>query len=216
MTPKQVRALFGAPRSSDEEQRRHKLEYHFYPSLSLLTGEHDGYMGFAVRFEDERLVSWFPIRGNPCYEPPHVPPEVKWLGKFYLGVGLTLFFLVGLGRRAWSYTQGLSLVEAFNARTIATSQLPAEFRFITAETTLQEVIDRVGKPTSLQPMTVDLQQIRRSDLIVGADGGPAIVVAEYELPNGAAVVLVPECPFEPDCRIRTAVCRKAYPEVEGA
>ncbi len=192
------------------------MEYHFYPSLSLLTGEHEGYVGFATRFEDGRLVSWYPIRGNPCYEPPHVPPVVKWMGKFYLGFALVMLFVVGLGRRAWAQTEGLSLVEAFNARRIESSQLPAEFRFITADTTLQEILDRLGAPTSLQPMSVDLAQIRRSDLIVGADGKPAIVVAEYELPNGTSVRLVPEYPFELDCRIRTAICRKGYPEVEGA
>ena len=82
-------------------------------------------------------------------------------------------------------------MRAFNAREIATAQIQAEFRFITEETTLQEVIDRLGEPTSLQPLSVNPRQIRASQLIVGPDGGAAIVVAEYELPNGAAVTLVP-------------------------
>ena len=208
-----MRAIFGAPKISNEE-RRYKLEYHFYPSLSLLNGEHEGYMGFAVRFEHDRLVSWSPIRGTPSYEPPQVPPELKWIGKFYLGIALLSILLCGLGKRAWAHTRGISVVQAFNTREIATCELPAEFRFITRETTLQEVISRVGEPTSLQPMSVDLQQIKTSDLVVGVDGGPAIVVAEYELPDGSAVLLVPEYPFELDCRIRTAVCRKGYPEAD--
>lgn len=212
MTTQEVRAAFGAPSRIDEE-RRVTLEYRYIPSFYLLTGEHEGYMGFAVHFEHERVVGWTPILGNPSYEPPHVPAEVKWLGKFYLFIAIAILFLGGLGRRAWAHAGGISLVKAFNAREIATAQIPAEFRFITEETTLQDVIDRVGKPTSLQPLSVNPGQIRASELIVGADGGAAIVVAVYELPNGAAVAIVPEYPFELESRIRTAVYRKAFPDV---
>lgn len=213
MTTREVRAAFGAP-AGVVEGRRDQFQYHYIPSLYLLTGEHEGYVGFTVHFEHERVVSWSPMLGNPSYEPPHVPPEVKWIGKFYLVFAIAVFFIVGLARRVWAHAGGVALVRAFNAREIATAQIPAEFRFITEETTLQEVIDRLGEPTSLQPLSVNPRQIRASQLIVGADGGPAIVVAEYELPNGAAVALVPEYPFELDNRIRTAVYRKAFPDVE--
>lgn len=214
MTTQEVRAAFGAPARGVEE-RRDELQYYYVPPLYLLTGEHEGYAGFTVHFERERVVGWSPILGNPSYELPHVPAEVKWLGKFYLVLAIAAFFIVGLARRARAHAGGVELVRAFNAREIATAQIPAEFRFITEETTLQEVIDRLGQPTSLQPLSVNPRQIRASKLIVGADRGPAIVVAEYELPNRAAVMLVPEYPFELDNRIRTVVYRKAFPDAAG-
>jgi hypothetical protein len=56
----------------------------------------------------------------------------------------------------------------------------------------------------MRVMPVNPRQVKGSRLIEADLGKPAVVVAEFELPNRATVVLVPEYPFTPENRIRTA------------
>jgi len=63
-----------------------------------------------------------------------------------------------------------------------TNDLPAQFMFITPNTTLQQVIDRVGK----------YDRVR----------GSGISFYEYDLSDGSAVLIRPEWPFEPTNKIR--------------
>jgi hypothetical protein len=72
---------------------------------------------------------------------------------------------------------------------IVPSELPVEFRFITNETTVQEVIDKAG-PYSR---------------IATKDG---VVSYEYDLPYHAALIIFPEPPFKPESKIRTVFFRK--------
>jgi hypothetical protein len=48
-----------------------------------------------------------------------------------------------------------TLREAYKIRDISTRQLPAEFRFITYDTRLQEVIDKVGPCSRIRKFPVD-------------------------------------------------------------
>jgi hypothetical protein len=59
-------------------------------------------------------------------------------------------------------------------------ELPQEFRFITRESTVQEVVDTVGPYT----------RVTESGLV------------RYDLPSGGALFLFPEPPFAPTSRIR--------------
>ncbi len=63
-----------------------------------------------------------------------------------------------------------------------TNSIPTQFAFITTNTTLQQVIDRVGK----------YDRVR----------GSGISYYEYDLPDGSAVLISPEWPFQPTNRIR--------------
>ena len=60
--------------------------------------------------------------------------------------------------------------------------IPEQFGFITNGTTLQQVVDAVGKYTRVR--------------------GSGILYFEYDLPDGSAVLIGPEWPFESDSRIR--------------
>ena len=207
MTIDQVVSVFGEPGSQDGQLRR-ESRFRYFAPIGMLTAEREGYIGFDIEFDRERVVGWRTIRGNPSYESWHAPPEVKWIGKFYLILFGFLVVSGAIARWAWGVAEGASLVESFNEREIATEKIPGEFRFITHDTTLEQVIERVGEPTLLRTMSVDPRRVKGSRLIEGDGGGPAIGVAEYELPNGAAVVLVSEYPFARENRIRTAYYRK--------
>jgi hypothetical protein len=63
-----------------------------------------------------------------------------------------------------------------------TNGIPAQFAFITTNTTLQQVIDRVGK----------YDRVR----------GSGVLYYEYDLSDGSAVLVSPEWPFQPTNRIR--------------
>ncbi|MGB9473612.1 MAG: hypothetical protein WCE87_00925 [Candidatus Udaeobacter sp.] len=214
MTMEQIVAAYGEA-GNQMGPRNGKCVFNYLAPLGLRTAQREGYIGFEVQFDQGRVSGWRSFRGNPSYEPPHVPSEVKWIGKFYLILFVCLVIFGLLVRRGRSFLGELSLVKAFNDREIVTEEMPVEFRFINHETTLQEVIDRVGVPTRMKVMPVDSRQIRGSRLIETNLGKPAIIVAEYELPNQAAVVLVPEYPFTSENRIRTAHYRKALPDVES-
>jgi hypothetical protein len=213
MTMEQVLAAFGEP-GNQIGSRGDKCLFHYLAPMGLLTAEREGYIGFEVQFDHGRVSGWRIFHGSPSYEAPHVPSEVKWIGKFYLALFVSLFVLSLAVRRLLGFVSGISLVKAFNKREIATDEMPIEFRFINHDTTLQEVINRVGAPTRMRVMPIDRRQVKGSRLIETDLGKPAIVVAEYELPNRAAVVVVPEYPFTPENRIRTAHYRKLLPDVE--
>ena len=87
----------------------------------------------------------------------------------------------------------LSLVFAAVAVTGATTDtaLPAQFRFISRDTTLQQVVDRIGPYTRVR--------------------GSGIQAFEYDLSDGSAVLLFPEHPFQMHCKIRKV---QFYPKKE--
>ena len=213
MTMEQILAAYGEP-GNQIGSRGDKCVFRYVAPMGLLTAEREGYIGFEVQFDHGRVSGWRIFHGNPSYEPPHVPSEVKWISKFYLALFVSLLVLGLAVRRLLGFVSGISLVKAFNKREIATEELPIEFRFISHDTTLQEVINRIGAPTRMRVMPVDPRQVKGSRLIETGLGKPAMVVAEYELPNQAAVVLVPEYPFTPENRIRTAHYRKLLPDVK--
>src|SRR4029077_5688823 len=76
---------------------------------------------------------------------------------------------------------------------------PATFRFITHETTLQEVINRLGPASRIVYLALRHR-----------DGDTEHFKAhEYDLPYSAAVLVMPQRPFEPADKIRAVDMRKA-------
>jgi hypothetical protein len=69
--------------------------------------------------------------------------------------------------------------------------LPPQFRFISRETTLQQVVDRVGAYTRVR--------------------GSGIQAFEFDLKDGSAVLVFPEYPFQLHCKIRSV---QFYPKKE--
>ena len=77
----------------------------------------------------------------------------------------------------------MTLILSTSAQTPQLSQpkLPAKFQFITPETTLQEVVDRLGQ----------WQKVR----------GSGMLYYEYDLPDGSAVLVHPAWPFKVDNKV---------------
>lgn len=207
MTTQEVLSAFGEP-ANQIGRRGEDCVFRYIAPFGLMTADREGYIGFEVQMDRDRVIGWRTFRGTPSYEPAHMPRELKWIGKFYLTLFVALFFVGAASRRLWGIVVADSLLKSFNRRAIDLEGVPAEFRFITHDLNLQAVIDRVGKPTRMRPMSVKPWQVRNSKLVEGDAGEPAIVVAEYDLPNAAAVILVPEFPFEPENQIRTVYYRK--------
>jgi hypothetical protein len=68
------------------------------------------------------------------------------------------------------------------ATSLNANVVPEQFGFITGQTTLQQVVDRLGKYDHVR--------------------GSGISYYEYDLPDGSAVIVGPEWPFDLRSRIR--------------
>jgi hypothetical protein len=94
------------------------------------------------------------------------------------------------------------VAQAFENREIRTEELPPEFRFITHDITLQEIIDKLGKPSRIVRVPISAEGGLSYALVSSNTGNAAIVTYEYDLPYHAAVIVLPEFPFEIQNRIR--------------
>lgn len=98
------------------------------------------------------------------------------------------------------------IAQAFKDRSIPSRSLPPDFRFIDHETTLQEVLDRVGPATctTQRPMSGTATDSATVPTGLGLSG---IITSDFEMPYRAAVVIMPEHPFEPSSRVRAIYYR---------
>lgn len=133
----------------------------------------------------------------------HVWPESKWYF-IALFVGLWLF---ALSRQFIGQVSGYrDVVEAFNAQRIDTANLPSDFRSITHDRTLEQVIEDFGPPSRVTKLAAP-----------AASGGSSragravkFLAYEYDLPYEATVIVMPAPPGEPQNHIQ-AVCFRQRP-----
>ena len=126
----------------------------------------------------------------------HIWPEAKWYF-IALFAGLWLFVF---GRQFWSAVDEYrEATDAFVRRRIVSAELPLDFRSLSHDTTLQEVIDKFGSPS------------RKLELVAPPEAGfsadTKFSALEYELPYEAAIVVMPEPPGSPESRIRAVYFR---------
>ena len=215
MTPKEVAALFGPPNSGVAETCV-DCTFRYVAPIGLRNVEREGYIGFVVDFRDGKATEWRIMTGEPSYAPPQMPWQFKtWLW-FFVGsfvIGIVLKFLIRKTPVAWSFSK--DVVNAFEAREIQAQQCPSEFRFITHDTTLQEVIDKVGMPT--RRVKVAINPDAGLGYALASSGLPALILTfEYDLPYMSAVIVMPEFPFEPENRIRAVYYRPIQRELAEA
>jgi hypothetical protein len=123
-------------------------------------------------------------------------PRLKWLViPAMLAIALLVF--------ARSFTRDvkkyIDATHAYAHRDIDISELPPSFRFISHDTTLQQVIDQLGPASRV----VDLALRHR-------DGDTEHFKAhEYDLPYNAAVLVMPQRPFDAEDKVRAVYMRKA-------
>jgi hypothetical protein len=208
MTVEEAVALFGEPPAGRPDNCAN-CNLRYLAPIGMLTVEHDGYIGFEIRFSEGRVRDWRFFSGNPSYNPSMPMPLVfKW--EFWiLGILIIFGIICGLILRVVpvAVVEYGDVLEAFAARDISTRRLPAEFHFITHDTTLQEVIDRLGPCSRIVRLPVDPESGLGYGFTVTSVGRAAIITFEYHLPYHAAVIVMPEYPFEPHNRIRAVFYR---------
>ena len=199
MTADEVLATFGQPAGLQpvDVNMGGKVHYVAPPATRVKPGA--GYAGFTVYFDRGRVWDWDVIVLNPSYEHRLFAAGARsWPLRVaaVVLVSIALFFGVRFARGRWSGRN--ELLRAYAAREIPTRQLPPEFRFITADLTLQAVIDEAGPYSRVVRLPIK-----------GGGGESEISAYEYELPNGAALLVMPEPPAQPESRLRAVVYRRA-------
>ena len=208
MTAEQVVALFGEP-GNGRPAKCINCTFSYIAPIGSLNIPKEGYIGFEVNFSGGKVHDWRIFTANPSYNPSlEMPLVFKW--EFWiLGILIILGIIGGLILRI--IPVGLvkydDVVAAFAAREISTQRLPSEFHFITHDTTLQEVIDRLGPCSRKVRLPVDPESGLGYAFAPTKSGGAAILTFEYHLPYHAAAIVMPEYPFEPQNRIRAVFYR---------
>ncbi|MBV9007711.1 MAG: hypothetical protein JO354_00880 [Verrucomicrobia bacterium] len=203
MSQEEAASLFGPATLEKREKGSVTLLYHASPNE--LTNQHEGYAGFELRFAGNRLVAWWIRRETPSFRSnAEIPSELKWL----LGIFSGIIFLLLLYRRFLRWLGGRlargGIFESYRWREIRTESLPFEFRFIDHATTLRDVFRRLGDPSRILEVPVDQDSPPGVSFVKTIAGLDAIVAAEYRLPSGSPVYIMPDFPFEETSRIRAA------------
>ena len=208
MTPQEAAALFGPPNVATDEGQRASRVFTYLSPVGRRTRDVEGYVGFKAFFTDDRLTGWQSIRSKPSYDHDmhtrqHLVPVAVWWGLLFVGS-----FIYVLGK---AFRRGRSeyerILEAYARRTIRSWRLPPEFRFINHETTLAEVMQRLRTSSRVLTLPVNEETVAGYGTIEDEAGAPAILIHEYQLPYRAAVIVMPEFPFEPENRIRAVFYR---------
>jgi len=116
-------------------------------------------------------------------------PWLKWL---FIGgvVAIVLFIWAREFVGGWD-TSG-EVTEAYAHREIQNTKLPSDFRFITHDTTLGEVTEKLGPASRVFQLALP-----------HPDGDTEhFMVHQYNLPYEGAVFVMPQRPFESDDKIR--------------
>jgi hypothetical protein len=211
MTTEEVVAAFGQP-STGVPRLPGVSHLRYIPPIASLTVEKEGYIGFEVELVDGRVKSWRTLHGNPSYAPMTIPPAMGWLRRLMLlvVVGSTVYGVILGARRTRGDTR--ALLDAYTNQEIPTRTLPVEFRFITHNTTVRQVIEKAGPYSQARKFPID-PRIATGGFVYSDDSPPrpAIILFEWELPFHGGVVLMPEYPFQSDSQIRAVFYRPPRP-----
>ncbi len=203
MTEQELIAEFGQPATENREQRN-AYSFRYFPSVQLLSNEEEGYMGFEVHLVDDKVRDWRAIRGRPSYAPMKMPVSSRWTTAFWLLFLGSTFVYASIKVFNRQMNEEQLVRKAYQARDIPVGQLPDEFRFITHQTTVQEVIDQLGPYSLLRHHAVSQRFAESAELPAGT-----LDSYIYDLPYDAAIILLPEYPFGLLDPIRAAVYRPA-------
>ena len=125
----------------------------------------------------------------------HVWPGAKW---YFVALFLAGWLFVFARQFVGGVNEYREATDAFVHRRIVPAELPPDFRSLSHEMTLQQVIDEFGQPS------------RKIELIVPTSGherGVKFFAYEYELPYEAAILVMPEPPSDQNCKIRAVYFR---------
>lgn len=207
MTVEEVVAALGEP-STGRPYRCLDCQLKYFAPINSLEAPKMGYIGVAIIFKNGRVRDWEIYQDNPSYQELQMPRFMKW--ELWIAgsmIALGIFLRMLLRRTPAGFMSYQSALAAYAARKIPTRQLPADFQFITHDTTLQEVLAKVGPCSREVKLPVDPSVVGGFGVVETKRGAPAILTFEYDLPYSAAVIVMPEYPFEAGNRIRAVLYR---------
>lgn len=208
MTADQVFAAFGQPAGQQWVDLKLGGKVHYLAPSAARTRGFEGYVGFTVNFNRDRVWDWEIIMMNPSYEHRLLPAGASsWQLRL---VGLAALGLLGYGAfravRARA-SRRMALLEAYTRREIP-PELPPEFNFITHDTTLQSVIEKAGPASRVTKVPMKRDAVGDGGAEQRTSRETVITAYQYDLPDGGAVIVLPDQPAEPHCRIRAVLNRR--------
>ncbi|HSH38205.1 MAG TPA: hypothetical protein VK993_05415 [Chthoniobacterales bacterium] len=209
MTADEVLATFGEPPGHQWVDVRLGGKVRYIAPAAARTRKTAGYAGFTVYFDRGKVWDWEVITMNPSYEHRLLPSAgARW------ALGTIALLLVGVAAyavllRVWLLRkEQKELFEAYMASDIP-RELPADFRFITAETTLQTVLEQAGPASRRRKLPLNPDAVVAAACEQNASEPLTVEAFEYDVPDGAAVIVLPNYPTDPESRIRAIVYRAA-------
>ena len=216
LTAEEVVSLFGEP-PNGRVVPCVDCTFTYLPPLGSLTVPKEGYTGLRIRFSGGKVRDWQIYTGNPSYAESKAPPEFRrflWIFGVIFALGIISKLLIRVTPVAAVVAR--EVAQAFENREIRTAELPTEFRFITHDTLLQEVIDKMGKPSRIVRVPISSESGLGYAMVSSKTSNAAIVTFEYDLPYHAAVIVMPEFPFETQNRIRAVFYRPIQRDLSEA
>ena len=122
----------------------------YIPPLGSLTINKEGYAGLKIHFKDGKVNDWTVYTSNPSYAEPKMPTHIRrflWFFGVMFALGIVLRWRIRATPVAAFVTS--EVAQAFGNREIHAEQLPSEFRFITHDITLKQVIEKAGPPSRI-------------------------------------------------------------------
>jgi hypothetical protein len=180
----------------------------YVPPLGSLTVPKEGYAGLRIGFIDGKVRDWTIYTSNPSYAEPKAPLAFRvwlWLFGSIFALGIIGKLIIRITPVAAAVSR--EVAQAFENREIPTEELPPEFSFITHDMRLQVVIDKVGKPSRIVRVPISAERGLGYALVSSNTSNASIITYEYDLPYHAAVIVMPEFPFEMQNRIRAVFYR---------
>ena len=214
MTVQQVVAALGEP-SSGRVPACQECTVRYIAPINRMDVPREGYIGVTIQFVDGKVRDWQIHTGNPSYNPTMKMPAVfKWQ-LWAMGALLIVGWLLRSLIRATpaGYMVYEDALAAYQARDIPLHRLPSEFHFISHETTVEEMIAKLGPYSRRVELPVDPEEARGYRFMEIESGRAVIVTYDYELPYSAAVIIMPEYPFDTGDRVRAVFYRPVNPEL---
>lgn len=212
----EVVALFGEP-NSGRIMPCIDCTFTYLPPLGSLTVPKEGYAGLRIGFVEGKIRDWTIYTSNPSYAEPKAPLAFRgflWFFGMSFAIGIIAKVIIRLTSVAAVVSR--EVAQAFENREIHTEELPPEFRFITHDMRLQEVIDKLGEPSRILKVPINAERGLGYALVSSNTSDAAIVAYEYDLPYHAAVIVMPEFPFDMRNRIRAVFYRSIQPDLAEA
>jgi len=135
----------------------------------------------------------------------YIDPFDLWINRIIFAILLVVLVAGLIKKRVWAKEEDKSVFDVYADKDLQTEHLP-EFRFITHETTVQDVINKLGEPSRRRKLPLNSVVGKQVAGAYHVDG-MSIPMLEYDLPYQAAVRVMPEYPGKPENRIRAVFYR---------